>query len=416
MSDRDSPPFSALVASAGWIVAALAVVVLAVWWIGERSSAPARVGPPAAPATAPPAPASTAADAATAEGAPAETPPQEPEKPKEAEDAREKPALEDLVSRAAPAVVLIETAAGRGSGFFVAPDTVITNVHVVGDQNTVTLRRAGGETVTAHVEARAPEFDLAVLKVSGGSANQQTLALATASRLRVGQEVIAIGSPLGVFQNTVTRGIVSSVRQFGAVTLVQTDAAINPGNSGGPLLDRDGRVIGITTLGLRASQGISFAVAAAHAEQLLSGRRPAAGTNATPLSSLNQTLSPAASAPDVDARRQQGALAYEQTLAHLAREADSLDGYWRRFRNACYQGTIAAGFDREWFALFDPRAMQGAVAPGCEAMFADVRRIASDIRDGVAAAEETARRADVYPGGRRDVRRRLRLDYAGWDR
>ena len=66
---------------------------------------------------------------------------------------------------------------------------------------------------------------------------------------------MAIGSALGVLQNTVTRGIVSGVRQAGSVTLIQTDAAINPGNSGGPLVDRAGNVIGINTMGVAASAG-----------------------------------------------------------------------------------------------------------------------------------------------------------------
>ena len=92
---------------------------------------------------------------------------------------------------------------------------------------------------------------------------------------RVGQEVIAIGSALGVLSNTVTRGIVSAVRQVGAVTLVQTDAAINPGNSGGPLLDRQGMVIGVNsmTVGQAGGEGVAFAVAIDHVTQLLDSGR-----------------------------------------------------------------------------------------------------------------------------------------------
>ena len=73
-------------------------------------------------------------------------------------------------------------------------------------------------------------------------------------------------------------------------------------------------------------------------------------------------------------------------------------------------------FDHEWFAFWDPRAMQGAVSPGCGAVFSDIRRIAEEIHAGVVAAEEAARLADVYPGTRRDVLHRNRLDYAGWNR
>jgi hypothetical protein len=69
----------------------------------------------------------------------------------------------------------------------------------------------------------------------------------------------------------------------------------------------------------------------------------------------------------------------------------------------------AAGLDREWFALWDRSAMQGAVAPGCERAFAEIERAAADLRANVRALDETARRADVYPGTRRELLRRYRL-------
>ena len=171
----------------------------------------------------------------------------------------------------------------------------------------------------------------------------------------------AIGSPLGVFQNSVTRGIVSGVRQLDGVTLLQTDAAINPGNSGGPLLDRHGDAIGITSMGVRTGQGLSFAVAADHAQMLLDGQRPLRSTTATPLSNLNATLQPSG---DSDAR-QKATTAYEQTLAQLARRADAVDEYWRRLKAACYAGQISGPFSREWFALWDPKGLQGGFSSGC---------------------------------------------------
>ena len=106
----------------------------------------------------------------------------------------------------------------------------------------------------------------------------------------------------------------------------------------------------------------------------------------------------------------------EQTLAQLARRADGLDERWRQFKPRCYEGPVAGTFERQWFAFWEPRAMQGAVSPGCGASFGDIRHAADDIRRQVIAAEEAARQADVYPGTRRDLRRRYRLDYAGWDR
>jgi len=324
--------------------------------------------------------------------------------------------LEDLVARVSPAVVLIETPQGRGTGFFVKADTILTNNHVAAGESSVRVRRAAGDMLTARVESVSTDFDLAVLKISPPAGDVQPLPLGTVRAVRTGEEVIAIGSALGVLQNSVTRGIVSGVRQLGAVTVVQTDASINPGNSGGPLVDRHGDVIGVTTMKATAAQGVSFAVAIDHAVPLLEGRRPPVATGAsTPAASLNQTLR--SSGPsDADVERQQGLRAYEQILTLVARRADQLDDYWRRFRASCYEGRIAGGFDREWFAVWDSRAMQGAVSPGCGPMFSDVRRLADEISAQVLAAEEGARQAGVYPGVRRDVRRRLRLDYDAWDR
>jgi hypothetical protein len=117
-----------------------------------------------------------------------------------------------------------------------------------------------------------------------------------------------------------------------------------------------------------------------------------------------------------DAVRAQAARGYEQGLAQIARQAASLDDSWRSFMRGCYEGRIAGAFDHEWFAIFEPRAMQGAVSPGCGPNFAQIRTRAESIRDAVLALDEAARRADVYPGTRRELRQKYSLDYAGWDR
>jgi S1-C subfamily serine protease len=323
------------------------------------------------------------------------------------------PALEDVITRVMPAVVTIQTLSSRGSGFFVAPDTVITNVHVVGTDSTVTLRRPNGTTTTARVQATSPAFDIAVLKVSGAIATQPTIQLGSTAGVRVGEEVIAIGTPLGFLQNTVSRGIVSGLRDVGGATLVQTDAAINPGNSGGPLLNRNGDVIGIIKSGYVGSDGLAFAVAVDHARALIEGRAdpPAASTAPTQY----QALSPAVASPE-DQRRLDATRSYEEAVAQLARHAEMLDERWKSFTAQCYQGRIAGTFDRPWFALWDSRAMQGNVASNCSAYFEDFRRQANEVQQAVAALDEAARRADVYPGTRRDVLRKNRLDYAGWNK
>jgi len=324
--------------------------------------------------------------------------------------------LEDVISRAMPAVVRVETSSGFGSGFFIAPDTILTNVHVVGANSTVTVRLVDGKTLTARAQTTAPELDIAVLRIANPDAGQATLRIDSSVQPRQGQDVIALGTPLGL-QNTVTRGIVSAVRTVGGLTLVQTDAAINPGNSGGPLLDRSGQVIGITTMAMRTSvaQGLGFAVAITHAQALLAGRR-SIDQRGTPLSTLNEAMSGPRTSADADAARDRATRSYEQVITALARRADALDERWRSFTRICYEGRIAPVAGREWFALWEPRAMQGAVSPGCTSAFSDIRRIADDVRDAIVAAGETARQADVYPGTRREILQRSRLAYPGWDR
>jgi len=326
-------------------------------------------------------------------------------------DAPSPASLEDLVGRASPAVVTVETPSGRGSGFFVSPDTIVTNVHVVTSSSSVSIRRSDGSTTIARVDVQSAPFDIAVLRVSSPIADQPTLPMGSAANARVGQEVVAIGTPLGFLQNTVSRGIVSALRDVDGATMIQTDAAINPGNSGGPLLDRTGRVIGVIKSGYNGRNGLSFAVAIDHVRSILDGKAaapaPTAGTSAY------RAISPAVASP-TDQRRDDAGKVFDQTIAQLSRRADVLDARWRSFRKNCYEGRIAGSFDREWYALWDQRAMQGAVAPSCGAYFGEFRQMADAIRDAVIAADEAARRADVYPGTRRDVLRHWRLD--GWSK
>jgi S1-C subfamily serine protease len=391
----------------------------------EKAAAPA----PASASAARSAPTPPAATAET----PADVPPAVPEPTalervmaaaaasKRAADATAAPVaagtLEDVISAAMPAVVRVETTTSIGSGFFITADTLLTNVHVVGTNSTVTIRRPDGKTLPGHVDTSAAELDIAVVRVSSADPKQPTLTLGSGSQARPGQEVIALGSPLGL-QNTVTRGIVSAVRQIGGLTLVQTDAAINPGNSGGPLLDRSGSVIGITTLGVKSSEahGLSFAIAIDHAKALLAGQRTL-DPRGTPLTSLNAAMSGRGAEADGDAARVRATVIYEQALAAQAQRANALDEQWRAFTRICYQGTIdAAGSAHAWFAIWEPKAMQGTVRQGCTSAYADIERAANAVRDGVLAAAEAAREADVYPGRRRELLQRYRLTYPGWDR
>jgi hypothetical protein len=396
------------------------LVVLAFWFIYATRPVPSKP-PPLGPGElerliAQGAPGSTdAASAVQTPDSPIEVPvtPRDGTPPPAVPDPLVPVSLEDVVARAVQAVVRVEAGSSMGSGFFVAPDTVLTNAHVVSNASSVTIRRPNGTTVAAFVASVSSDIDVAVLKVFSPDQTQVVLPLGSVTRVRSGQEVVALGSPLGVLQSTVTRGIVSAVRDIGGVTLIQTDAALNSGNSGGPLLNRDGQAIGITTMGVATQEGLAFAVAIDHAQALLLSQRPVAATGSTPLANLNRALNDTGASP-ADTIREQGTRAYEQALSQLALRSDGLDRDWTRFRSICYATAIGGRFTREWFALFEPRAMPGPVAPGCEGILTDLRQAADGIRTEMRAQGETARRAGVYPGVQREIRERLRLDYSDW--
>ena len=231
-----------------------------------------------------------------------------------------------------PAIVLVETTSGRGSAFFVQHDTLITNVHVVQQDGYVTLRKMDGSSVNARVHTRAPAFDIAVLKVAQPSASQPFLQMGTAQSLKAGQEVVVIGSALGTLQNSVSRGIVSGLRNSGGVTLVQSDAAANPGNSGGPMLDRNGRVVGILTAGYKGQQGLNFAVSIDHARDILEGRQTNLGS-ARPAWRTSSRWCPAASSGrKADRSQQQGEQEFTQRVASAdSAPQTSLTAHWKQF-------------------------------------------------------------------------------------
>jgi serine protease Do len=154
---------------------------------------------------------------------------------------------------------------GQGSGFIISADGIIlTNAHVVKDANEVTVKLTDRREYRAKVLGADPKTDVAVLKIE--AQNLPVVAVGNVKNLRVGEWVLAIGSPFG-FENTVTAGVVSakgrSLPQDSAVPFIQTDAAVNPGNSGGPLFNSRGEVVGINSQIYSQSggyQGVSFAI------------------------------------------------------------------------------------------------------------------------------------------------------------
>ncbi len=168
-----------------------------------------------------------------------------------------------VARQATPAVVSVTAPrVGSGSGVVVSADGVIlTNNHVVGNARVVEVGFSDGRRVSGQVLGRDPSLDIAVVRVA--ETGLVAAPLGDSDRLEVGQTAIAIGNPIGL-DRTVTTGIVSAVnrspRGFELGGLIQTDAPINPGNSGGPLLDSQGRVIGINSAILRGTTGLGFAI------------------------------------------------------------------------------------------------------------------------------------------------------------
>jgi S1-C subfamily serine protease len=152
-----------------------------------------------------------------------------------------------------------------GSGFVISTDGyIVTNNHVVENATTIKIAFADGLELNADLRGTDPSTDIAVLKVFEGEL--KPLQFANSDLLEPGQIAIAIGNPLGL-QHTVTAGVVSATgRSLRASNgrliddIIQTDAALNPGNSGGPLVNSEGKVIGVNTAMIPSAQGLSFAV------------------------------------------------------------------------------------------------------------------------------------------------------------
>jgi len=152
---------------------------------------------------------------------------------------------------------------GVGSGFVMNQEGyILTNNHVVDDADQIKVKLANGKEYNGKIVGRDPKTDLALLKIEGAS-DLHALKLGNSDDLKVGNWVVAVGSPFGLEQ-TVTAGIVSAKgRVIGSGpydNFIQTDASINPGNSGGPLINMRGEVVGINTAIIASGQGIGFAI------------------------------------------------------------------------------------------------------------------------------------------------------------
>jgi serine protease Do len=187
--------------------------------------------------------------------------------------------LPELFQKVSPAVVFISAISidpfklnnrintAIGSGFIFSDEgLILTNSHVVFGRQAISVTLDDGRKFTAILLGADPVYDLAVLKIPDAPAELPKAVLGDSSKIQIGEEVIAIGNPLGLEQ-TLTRGVISGVNRLIQeaqmplmLPLLQMDAAINPGNSGGPLVNLCGEVIGINTASMSEAQNIGFAV------------------------------------------------------------------------------------------------------------------------------------------------------------
>jgi len=186
-----------------------------------------------------------------------------------------------IIEEAVKSVVTIRTDISQGTGFIIDDNGyIVTNAHVLSGASQVQALTYEQDMVEAQLIGFNIQFDIALLKIPG---DYQEIDLADSDDIQIGEKVIAIGNPLGL-QFSVTEGIVSAVNRQGINGIeayIQTDAALNPGNSGGPLINKQGKVIGINNFKIGGGENLGFALESNYIEDVV---------NAISEQLLNQTL------------------------------------------------------------------------------------------------------------------------------
>lgn len=155
-------------------------------------------------------------------------------------------------------VFVIYSENSLGSGFAVGENCIVTNAHVIENERDITVESYGGDEYEASVLGINKKEDIAVLVVK--DAHFPYLGIAELSEMKTGDDIYAIGAPKGMAYTLTKGGISAKERAVGAQTYIQIDAPINKGNSGGPLLNDDGKVLGMNTLKMTDSEGIGLAI------------------------------------------------------------------------------------------------------------------------------------------------------------
>ncbi len=191
-----------------------------------------------------------------------------------------------IIEDVTKSVVTIKTNVGQGTGFVISDEGyIVTNAHVLADEfgklaDSIQIITYEQKIIYADFIGYNGIFDIALLQIQG---NYDSLKLADSDKVKIGENVIAIGNPFGL-KFSVSRGIVSNTNQFGpngVQAYIQTDAALNPGNSGGPLINKEGKVIGINNFKISGGENIGFALEANYIKEVV---------NEISQQALNQTL------------------------------------------------------------------------------------------------------------------------------
>jgi len=186
-----------------------------------------------------------------------------------------------IIEESVKSVVTIKTDISQGTGFLITDDGyIITNYHVIAEAKQAGIFTYDKQVHSTSLIGSDTQLDLALLKIEG---NYDKLDLGDSDDVQPGEKVIAIGNPLGL-QFSVSQGIVSAIHRAGSNNLeayIQTDAALNPGNSGGPLINQQGKVIGINNFKIGGGENIGFALESNYIEEMV---------NKIALNKLNQTL------------------------------------------------------------------------------------------------------------------------------
>jgi len=174
-----------------------------------------------------------------------------------------------IIEDAIPAVLTIRTDIGQGTGFIINEEGyIVTNAHVLSGGRKIQAITSEQKLIDAIFIGYDSEFDIALLKIPG---DYEAFELGDSDDIQIGEKVIAIGNPLGL-QFSVSEGIVSAIHREGINGIeayIQTDAALNPGNSGGPLINKQGKVIGINNFKISDSESLGFALESDYIKDLV---------------------------------------------------------------------------------------------------------------------------------------------------